>query len=427
VDRIPLSAIFATVLIIVIGIILVSLPRTDMSSTEKTKPAIKNITIGVIPGYEETLPTYKLLTSLAQDDINKYCVERGLNFRFRFNLSDPIYQTEQALTYTKAFRAAGVDMILGYAWSSHLCSGARVYGYNKTMVLMTPSARSSIYSLRNDTLYHLCVLEVDPIETTLKAMRDRGVKAYLLIYNPNYGSSDSLVTLIQHTAKSPKFEENQTITYSYDTPINNFLSRADSALERMISIYGRSNTAVLWLSFPSDVGPGGEQFLAEAANTTSLSSVNWYLYDDTSSRGAYNGVSEVPSKLRLISLEMVLKPNPTYDRLNRIWVNSTNSHSPLGYYDANIYDGLWILSLSAIRANSTKPLDIMKVLPSVASDYVGATGRCTLDDTGARAGADYDVYAYFEVEGRTRSLLCGSYRWGEGTFIWDNGLLGDVL
>ena len=66
----------------------------------------------------------------------------------------------------------------------------------------------------------------------------------------------------------------------------------------------------------------------------------------------------------------------------------------------------------------------MKVLPSVASDYVGANGRCMLDDTGARAGVDYDLYAYFEVEGGTRGLLCGGYRWEESGFTWDNGLLG---
>jgi hypothetical protein len=397
-----------------------SLPQSDDQDIDEAKPSIRNVTIGVIPGYDGTLPAYKLLSSLAEDDINNYCVERGLNYRFRFNLSDPVEMAQQALTYTKAFRAAGVDMILGYAWSSHLCSGARAYGYNKTMVLMTPSAQSSIYSLRNDTLYHLCVLEVDPIKTTLKAMKDRGVKAYLLIYNPEYGSSDSLVSFMRYTVKSPKFEENRTMTYSNDTPIDSFIGQADSALEEMIKIHGRNNTAVLWLSFP--YLPGEERFLAEAANTTSLSSVNWYLYDDTSSRGTYNGPNA--PKLRLISLEMAPKPNPTYERLNRIWVNSTNSSIPLDYYNANIYDGLWVLSLSAIKANSTKPLDIMKVLPSVASDYVGATGRCTLDDTGARAGVDYDIYAYFEVEGRTRSLLCGSYRWEKSRFTWDNGLLG---
>jgi len=47
-----------------------------------------------------------------------------------------------------------------------------------------------------------------------------------------------------------------------------------------------------------------------------------------------------------------------------------------------------------------------------------------LDDTGARAGIDYDLYTYFEVEGGTRGLLCGGYRWEESGFTWDNGLLG---
>jgi hypothetical protein len=128
------------------------------------------------------------------------------------------------------------------------------------------------------------------------------------------------------------------MTIGSDVSIDSFIGRADNALEEMIKVYGNSSTAVLWLSFPYVEGLGKERFLSEAANTTSLSSVNWYLYDDTSSRGIYNGVPDAP-KLRLISLEMVLKPNPTYKRLNRIWVNSTNSPSPLGYYDANIYDG----------------------------------------------------------------------------------------
>ena len=71
-----------------------------------------------------------------------------------------------------------------------------------------------------------------------------------------------------------------------------------------------------------------------------------------------------------------------------------------------------------------RPYEVMKVLPTVASGYIGATGMCTLDDTGARLGTDYDTYAYFEVEGRTHSLLCGSYSWEEDRFTWDNDLLG---
>jgi hypothetical protein len=49
-----------------------SLPQSDDQDTAGSKPAIINVTIGVIPGYERTLLAYKLLTNLAQDDINSY-------------------------------------------------------------------------------------------------------------------------------------------------------------------------------------------------------------------------------------------------------------------------------------------------------------------------------------------------------------------
>ncbi len=80
-NRLHLSAILAVALIIVL-IARMSLPQSNDLDIDEVKSAIRNVTIGVIPGYEGTLPAYKLLSSLAEDDINNYCVERGLNFRF---------------------------------------------------------------------------------------------------------------------------------------------------------------------------------------------------------------------------------------------------------------------------------------------------------------------------------------------------------
>jgi hypothetical protein len=388
---------------------------------------LRKVTIGIIPGIDENDPTYRLLTSIAHDDINSYCEENGIDFRFSFNLSAPVEMAEQALTYTKAFRASGVNMILGYAWSSHLCSGARVYGYNKTMVLITPSASSYIYALRNTTLYHMCILDTDPLITTLKAMRDRGVKAYLLIENPGYGGAGYLINHVNHKAKPLGFVSNRTVEYTYGSPVDFFMTKADTALGEMIGSFGVNQTAVLWLGFPQPPEPpgiGGEQFLETAASYANLSMVTWYMYDHGMSQGRPMMLGNVDARLKLFNLEMVLEPNPIYDRLNGAWVNETNLLGPMGYYSANIYDGLWVLSLSAIRANSTEPLDIWRVLPSVASEYIGATGRCTLNEFGARMGADYRVYAYFEVDGKVTSLPCGSYSWESDRFTWDESLLG---
>ncbi len=392
---------------------------------ETPKPTIMNVSIGVIPGFDDSYDRYRFLANLAQGDINTYCADKNLPYRFSFNLSAPVTQTPQVLTYTKQFHEAGVNIVLGYEWSSHLCSGARVYGYNKTMVLMTPSATSSVYALRNNTMYHLCVLDFEPIETTLKAMSDRGVKAYLLLYPSDYGGMEYLASMISSKTGTPKFEENTTLTYSVEAPLDDVLDRGDKIIGDMIAKYGKEQTAVFWFKVPPqvyNVGAGEDPFLLAASSRSSLSSVTWYSYEDTPSPSTIeNPSADIAAKLRLISVQQAPPVGLTYERVKSIWKNSTGFD--LGYYTAVAYDGFWVLSLSVIEANSTKPMDIMRVLPSVAASYVGASGRCTLGDYGARMGADYDIRAYFEVEGRAVSLRCGSYDWENDSFTWDNILI----
>lgn len=434
------TILFATTIILaVVSIALYTTIRMNETvDTKETNAKITNITIGVIPGYQLSLPSYVFQSRIAQEDINRYCEEKRLNYRFNFQLSDAVEESTQALKYTKEFRAAGVEMILGYEWSSHLCSGARAYGYNNTMVLMTPSASSRIYSLsKPDTLYHLCVLDTEPIETTLMAMRDRGVKAFLLMYNAQSGNAEYFASWV-NGMKSLGFAHNQTLVYSEDTVMDPFMERAESTVAEMVGAYGSDQTAILWFDYaplPGESEPNGDEFLAKAVSYPSLSSVTWYSWDWSVKQESYEGLdNSTAARLRLVSPVWDPKTNPTYERLNSLFLKSEEANitdvygnsfwrGELGQANCNIYDGLWILSLSAIQANSTTPLAIKEVLPGVASNYVGATGRCTLDETGARKGADHVFYAYFEVEGRVINLPCGSYDWEKNTFTWDDKLL----
>ena len=427
-----------TIILAVVSIFLFTSPKlNEPIETKETTPVTRNFTIGVIPGNQQSLPNYSFQARLAQEDINRYCEEKRLNIRFNITMSKPVEEPTQALKYTKEFRAAGVEMILGYAWSSHLCSGARAYGYNDTMVLMTPSASSRIYSLtKPDTLYHLCVLDTEPIETTLMAMRDRGVMAFLLMYNSQSGNAEYYASWLM-SMKSLGFVYNQTLVYNDDTSMDPFMEEAESTVAEMVMAYGPDQTAVLWFDYAPPAGesePNGDDFLAKAASYPNLSSVTWYSWGESVKQAAYESlVNGTAAKLRLVSPVWDPKTNPTYERINSLFLESEEAkvidiygdtfwRGELGQANCNIYDGLWILSLSAIQANSTAPLAIKEVLPGVASNYVGATGRCTLDETGARKGADYAFYAYFEVEGRAICLPCGSYNWDKDVFAWDESL-----
>ena len=92
---------------------------------------------------------------------------------------------------------------------------------------------------------------------------------------------------------------------------------------------------------------------------------------------------------------------------------------PLGFIEANVYDGCWIMALSVIDANSTEGVAVCKALPDVAASYSGVTGRCILDEYGDRIEMDYDVWGYFEVEGETQCLICGLFKSATDSVTWD--------
>jgi hypothetical protein len=417
------------------------LKNNEAATPNTTKPKIRNVTIGVIPGYSYSLPYYTFLTRLAEEDINKYCVEKGLDYQFRFNISDPVEQAPQALTYKKNFLSSGVKVILGFEWNSHFCSGARVYGYNKTMVLMSPSANYSGYSFANDTLYRLCTTDFKPLEITLRAMSDRGVKAIVAFsvygdveYNYHGAIEKQLLQLgIQHyaTVTGTSLAQDSKIL-----DMKRLLDKADTTVSEAIQKYGVNSTAVLFLpgDQPPDFSnpienstqlePSIREVVEAAAERSSLSSVTWYGLQPLVNQYAY---TEMPygaaAKLKMIGSIESFSPTPTYERVNDLWLASKEAQSHpnnLNTYEANIYDGLWVLSLSVIEANSTTPLTLMKVIPGVASGYVGATGRCTLDDNGDRLGADFDFYYYANVDGVTKSVRLGSYGWEANQFTWSD-------
>jgi hypothetical protein len=279
-------------------------------------------------------------------------------------------------------------------------------------------------------------------------MKSRGVEAFLLLYNSGSGGVENYISTIKNM--KPPIMHNQTLGYSLDynqtlissieTLMEPTLNRAENKVTELISKYGVSKTAVFWLdnapllSYPE---PYGDRVLAKAASYLNLSSVIWYSWGESANQVAYENLdNNIAANLRIISPVYNPKTTSTYDRLNELFKQSEEANiidaygqsslgQELGQSSCNIYDGFWILSLSAIQTNSTEPLAIKKVLPEIASNYVGATGRCTLDDTGARKGADYVFYAYFEVDDRTICLHCGDYSWEKDAFTWNEKLLSN--
>ena len=422
------SALASVLIAVIVAAAMVYDPSEDAAVPPvAVKPIIQNITIGVLPGFESSLPSYKFLSRLAEEDVNAYCIEKGLNYRFRFNISDALGTTPDALTFTKEFLASGVKIVLGYPWSSHFCSGARVYGYNKTMVLMSPTASSSIYSIGNDTLYRLCPSDFELTEVTLRAMSTRGIKAVVALnVFSNYEANFQYLIDERFTSLGiERFVAVATPALTDDFPvldIDLFLNRAEKAVTETVAIYGENATAILII--PEDEPDRIAEVVEAAGSRPVLSSVSWYGMGEIPNQYYYASIAnDTAARLGMTSAVESFKPTSTYERVKELWLASADSPegvTDLGYYNANIYDGLWVLSLSVIEANSTEPLTLMSVIPSVASGFVGATGRCTLDEYGDRLGMDYDFYKYLVVDGETKSVKIGSYSWEADEYTWSD-------
>lgn len=221
--------------------------------------------------------------------------------------------------------------------------------------------------------------------------------------------------------------------------VERLLNKVDAEVAEAISLYGVNATAVLFLPAdidplfhnptedPKMIGASIQEVVEAAALRENPPLVTWYGLETLTGSPAYLQMPDgTAAKIKLIGSVETFTSTPTYERVNALWLASFEAPptgASLNTVTANIYDGLWILSLSVIEANSTEPLKLMKVIPSVASNYVGATGRCTLNTNGDRLGADFDFYEYTLVEGVVKSVQLGSYSWEANQFTWNDASL----
>ncbi len=88
--------------------------------------------------------------------------------------------------------------------------------------------------------------------------------------------------------------------------------------------------------------------------------------------------------------------------------------------EANIYDGIWILALSVLQADSQDIVELVNVVPSVAEEYVGVSGRCELDSFGDRQSIKYEIYGLSLREDNSFFERYGSYNYETESFTWIN-------
>jgi ABC-type branched-subunit amino acid transport system substrate-binding protein len=417
-------ALVALVIVLVAGSILImKRPRRETPEAEThteveeggTAPPIR---IGVMSTEESADPEYRLLARLAEDEINAYCNESGIDYRFEFVFTCAGGHAANSRDLTEQYHMDGIDLVIGYGWSSHLCSGTRPYAEENGMVLMSPSSTSPIYATE-DNVFRLCPHDGMVILPLVRMIRSRGVSEVVILQRGD-AWGDMLAEGFKEEYEGMGGRVVNTIRYKGETngtEFNMYVEEADAALREAVERVGAEHAGVLLLGFSEST-----DIMQAAGGYPIMMNVTWFTTGDTSrTKRIRTEAGEEAARVRLIGPDPTLKDSDVYRRVNEAY--SALFNESLGFYEATIYDCCWVMALSVIETGSTEGSAVMDVLLEVAANYMGASGDCHLDENGDRDAVDYSLWGVFEVEGGYESLVCGTYRHDSDEVEWDEDMI----
>ena len=125
----------------------------QMWGTLPVEPTV--VRIGVISPSTPSLTSVKTLMGLAEEDINSYYKSKGQDTTFRFEISDVAGSSETHLDRIKEFKAEGINIVIGGAWSSQ-ASASLSYLNENNMLLLSPGSTSPALAIPDDNLFRIC-------------------------------------------------------------------------------------------------------------------------------------------------------------------------------------------------------------------------------------------------------------------------------
>ncbi len=138
------------------------------------------VDIGVTAPNDGSLETYSALVSMAETDINKYCVDNGLAYRFKFHLVNNEGSGDVALENTVWFGEQGINLIVGHGWSGQ-CEASLQYVNANDMLLLSPSSTAGSLCIPEDNLYRLATCENRKVIVLAKLQQFLGKKAVVIL------------------------------------------------------------------------------------------------------------------------------------------------------------------------------------------------------------------------------------------------------
>jgi branched-chain amino acid transport system substrate-binding protein len=388
-------------------------------STLPVEPTV--IRIGVISSSTPSLTSVKTLMVLAEEDINSYYKSKGQDTTFRFEISDAAGSSETHLDRVKEFKAEGINIVIGGAWSSQ-ASASLSYVNENNMLLLSPGSTSPALAIPDDNLFRLCPDDAVQGRVISEVLWSWGIKAIVVIQRGDVWADGIYDALSKNFSRMGGAIVERARYDPIDTDFGECLKLAEEGAQEVINLYGVDHVAVEVLGFHEVA-----DLATMAKDYPTIYGLYWFGSDGTALNIALSfNTPEEADHLKIFSPLAAPVESQGIEALRDRYLSSsgkTLDTYQAEFYAASWYDTAWICAKAVLEAGTTDTGKVKEVLPRVADDNY-ATGLCRLNLAGDRKTADYIIWGYSIVDGRCEDTRYGLYDGLKGEITWDTETLG---
>jgi branched-chain amino acid transport system substrate-binding protein len=410
-------------LIIALSAILLTgsacLTSLQIWSTLPVEPMV--IRIGVISSSTQSLTSVKTLMGLAEEDINSYYKSKGQDITFRFEISDAAGSSEAHLDRVKEFKAGGINIVIGGAWSSQ-ASASLSYVNENDMLLISPGSTSPALAILGDNLFRLCPDDAVQGRVISEVLWSWGVKAIVVIQRGDDWADGIYDAIFRNFPEKGGFIAARSRYDPMNIDFGGCLRLAEEAAQDAVSQYGKDHVAVEVLGFHEVA-----DLVKMAKDYPTIYGLYWFGSDGTALNIALSfNTPEEADHLKVFSTLLSPAESQGIRALRDRYLSSTGKTLDAyqaEFFAANWYDAAWLSAKAVLEAGTTDTDKVKEALPRVADDDY-ATGPCRLNPAGDRETADYIIWGYSLVNGVCEDTRYGLYDSLRGEVAWDTEALG---
>ena len=323
---------------------------------------------------------------LAVADFNEYLERRGEPWRMEMVRFDSMTNPEVLLHRLHTFEEMGIGIVDGPAIDIVSDEVIR-FADDHDMLLMSCCSSTPSLTIEGDSLFRLLPDQERHGEAIARLMHEEGVRAIAPVGIEGTWSVDLL-----DTATAAFIEMGgsaaDTVTYESNAEFEDAAEALATAVIDMDEDNRLDKVAVLYVGYG-----GAPGFMNAASGHKILGDVRWFGADQNTAQPNVLDSPQATAFAEKVTFTVV-QPSVPDDILDGRIYSIIGGYlemepSPYAVYE---YDSVWLLGLSIMYARSSDPVDVMNVLPDIASRYVGLIGSTELNPAGDLIDTNYAAW-----------------------------------